>query len=1005
MNTLICRPLALPSAAVTDDSEVLATAVPSQADVDGVAIPQPHGRGSAEGDAWLAAWAKSGRDPQNYQSFTHWLPLHEHLADTAAVAELLVDRWVAPLVITRIADAIGGQADDVRRLVKWLAAVHDVGKVSPAFAVQVPVLADAMRPRGLVARAQLAHDPERSMARHEYVGQLATRDWLINGLGIDGGVAKQLSSVVGAHHGLPPSISQLAAIKQRSDLSGDVTWIHSREQVLSWATDLIGGPDVLRKCASKPLDRPTQALLSAIVILADWIASNAEYFPLEPIHSAKDSPRHPDPRRTAGRAATGWAQLDLPERWQPELIADAATAFATRFERPAAAIRPVQRAAVEAARAAQHPGLLVIEAPMGEGKTEAALLAAEVMAERSGANGVFVALPTRATSDAMFARVLDWMERLPGLPAVVSSTLAHGTAALNDDYRDLLRNETLRGIGDEAAAADSADEAIIAHRWLRGRKKGPLAQFVIGTVDQVLFAALRSRHLMLRHLALAGKVVIIDEVHAYDVYMSRYLDRALEWLGSYGTPVVLLSATLPAVRRGELVVAYEHGRASGALTLPDTGAGPAAQAPASAADAPPTDPFAYPVIIAPGAKSRPVATSRDPQRVELQLLDDNHDALVALLRERLADGGCAVVIRNTVRRVLKTADDLANEFGEHRVTVNHSRFLACDRARIDRELLRRFGPPGEGTDRPEPPEWHIVVASQVVEQSLDVDFDLMITDLAPVDLVLQRIGRLHRHRRKRPTPVARPRCVLVGVEDWKAAPVRAVRGSRIVYGEHQLLRAAALLGERDSITVPADIATLVQMAYGDGEIGRASWRSAMREARDKDLRDAERRRDRAGTFLLSRPGAPTAVLDGWVHAGVGEADGSPQGAAQVRDGAETIEALVVQRDRDGGLLTPKWIGRGGGIQIPTDLAVPHWLARVIAACALRLPLELSFGRVGDDLIAALERNRYDGFQQSSLLSGQLVLVLDDDRRAEIRQGAAQFDLVYDPKRGLRHEAV
>jgi CRISPR-associated endonuclease/helicase Cas3 len=155
----------------------------------------------------------------------------------------------------------------------------------------------------------------------------------------------------------------------------------------------------------------------------------------------------------------------------------------------------VQLAAIEAARTQERPGMMIVEAPMGEGKTEAALMAAEVLAARSGADGCFVALPTRATSDAMFSRVLEWMRCVPGLASRTSVMLAHGTASLNDEYRGLLWRGRVRHVG------EGEDQAGIAHHWLRGRKKGPLAQFVIGTVDQVLFAGLKSRHLMLPHAA------------------------------------------------------------------------------------------------------------------------------------------------------------------------------------------------------------------------------------------------------------------------------------------------------------------------------------------------------------------------------------------------------------------------------------------------------------------------------------------------------------------------
>lgn len=624
---------------------------------------------------------------------------------------------------------------------------------------------------------------------------------------------------------------------------------------------------------------------------------------------------------------------------------------------------------------------------MGEGKTEAALLAAEALAHQSGAGGCFVALPTQATSDAMFGRVLQWLRALPtdGSVEPASVHLAHGKSALNDTYTGLFRRGSPSSVGaDEKRDREHVDGAIVAHRWLSGRKKGVLASFVVGTIDQVLFAGLKSRHLALRHLALAGKVVIIDEVHAYDLYMSRYLDRVLQWLAAYGVPVVLLSATLPAGRRAELLVAYESG----------------ADSEAPGVDARTED---YPVVLGTyGAGVHGVAASPRETVVQLDHLPDDLDTLVAYLREHLADGGCAVVVRNTVARVQETADRVAAAFGEDVVTVNHARFLSCDRARIDRALLRRFGTPAAQAARP---VLHIVVASQVVEQSLDVDFDLMITDLAPTDLVLQRMGRLHRHERLRPKGVRRARCALVGVEDWAAEPVRAISTSNRIYSREALLRSAVLLRPqvRQTVVLPADISPLVQVAYGGGLLGPAAWQSAMGQASEAARMHAAQQSEKAQAYLLGQA-TVSGSLVGWLSAGVGDADDTVRGAAQVRDGDESLEVLVVQADADGGLLVPAWID-GGGQQIPLDSAVPVAQARTLAACTLRLPFALSHGGVIVDVIAALERNQFTSFQLSPLLKGELVLVLDADRNAVVQQGRAQFRLTYDLQRGLLHEQL
>jgi CRISPR-associated endonuclease/helicase Cas3 len=663
-------------------------------------------------DLWWSVWAKSWPFPP--QEVEQWLPLHQHLDDAGGVAGLLFDYWVPAPVAERIAVEVGGSRS-ARDLLVWLAAVHDVGKVSPAFAVQVKRLRDRMADHGFRVDPRLADGEVRSRVNHALVGHVAVVDWLV-GKDVRPDEAVRLASVVGSHHGVTPEWSRLDEVAEQVAYSGDGEWVRVRESVLERAADRFW-PDFPGVSAAG-LTTPSLVLLTALVIVADWIASNAEFFPLW----AFDEIGGPDEVRSERRLKDGWSRLGLPARWVAPEPGEVGETFSARFRMPASVVRDVQVGAVDAARAMRGSGLLILEAPMGVGKTEAALLAAEVLAHDSGAHGVFVALPTQATTDAMFGRVRSWLNRVPGGATLA---LAHGKAHLNDEYRGLIRQG--RQFNTECGA--------VAHDWLRGRKKAGLASFVVGTIDQVLFAGLKSRHVMLRHLALAGKVVIIDEVHAYDVFMSRYLHRVLAWLGAYRVPVIVLSATLPDARRAELLRAYDAG-----AVVPDGHPG-------------------YPVITATNLAPRtfPLPDRRVP--VVVDRLDDDLETLSAYLREHLRDGGCAVVVRNTVSRVQETAAHLAGEF---EVTINHARFLACDRAAKDRDLLRRFGPPDDNAQRP---VRHVVVATQVVEQSLDIDFDLMVTDLAPTDLVLQRLGRVHRHHR--PHRTGQARCAVTGV-DWTA---------------------------------------------------------------------------------------------------------------------------------------------------------------------------------------------------------------------------------------------
>jgi CRISPR-associated endonuclease/helicase Cas3 len=932
------------------------------------------GEGSSElSPAARSVWAKTGRNELGVVDES--MPLWRHLDDTAAVASKLWDEWVPPSVRREIAKSVDGDEKRARRLVVWLAGIHDVGKATPAFAVQFPDGLHRMAAQGLVSIVS-AKDPERRTLRHELAGHICLRRWLTAGYGWRGPEADQIAIVVGGHHGVAPDSRQIQAGAKRPDLLGDGVWGAVQDEYLDRQALSYLEPGDLD--APMMLSRPVQVLLTGLVIVADWIASNQDLFPCTSYSS------------TADRVERAWRAVALPRPWEFEATtADAGTLLRERFGRTEPA-RPLQVAALELASTTTDPGLIVIEAPMGEGKTEAALMAAEVLAARSGAGGCFVALPTQATTDAMFTRVRSWMNALPG-DQPQSVFLAHGKASLNDEYRGLLQGRRPTSIAldhDEDAGNHSRTQATgwapvqavsaVVHQWLTGRKKGVLASFVVGTIDQLLFLALKSRHLALRHLAFAGKVVVLDEVHAYDVYMSCYLDRALHWLGAYGVPVVLLSATLPKARREAMIAAYQSGRSVRAgRELPD----------------PDVDVASYPVVTATDGDevvrraTEPAARATD---VDLELLLDDEDRLRTLgdrLAAELADGGCALVVHNTVGRVQDTGRYLTDRFGADKVTVTHARFLAVDRAANDRALLRQFGPPGADVARP---PWHVVVGSQVIEQSLDVDFDLLVTDLAPVDLVLQRMGRLHRHARgngqdRRPPGLRRARCLLTGLSFADDGPVLD-RGSAVVYEPYPLMRSAAVLlphlWDRVPVALPGDIAPLVQRAYGDDEVAPEGWRPAVARARLAAAERAARRREAAQDFQLGESAGRGAIL-GWVQAGVGEVEDGPQGEAQVRDGEMSLEVLVVVRAADG-LSIPPWVEPGGGELLAEHLAIEPRQARLLAACALRLPASLTRNpQLLDRVIEELERDFVGAWQQAPLVAGQLVLVLDPDGRREL----------------------
>jgi CRISPR-associated endonuclease/helicase Cas3 len=942
-------------------------------------------------------WAKSHTDPSQGLVLTGWLPLHQHLDDTAAIAGHLWDEWVPRSVKTMLSATFGGDLA-ARSLLVWLAGVHDVGKASPAFAVQVPLLASIMEDAGLPIDPRIAGSEERRSTRHELVSFLAIRDWLLETHRFGRAQASLIASVAAAHHGRPPTDQNIVDAEPLEHLVGDRAWRGVRREFLARADAWHAESGAIDSWRTADIQQPALVILSALVIIADWLASSDE-FPLAPIGA--------QPIETASdRATRAWAYLRFPRPWQahPEST-DAATLLAERFALPPGATpHPTQAAMVEQALRVPRPELLILEAEMGSGKTEAALLAAEILAARFGMSGIFVGLPTQATTDAMFSRLLKWTERL-GLDAPSTVYLARGKSQLNPEFGRLTA-AAFRSIDREDAGHAPSDSLLIAHRWFSEPRRGPLSTFVAGTVDQALFAGLRSRYVMLRHLAFASKVVIIDEAHAYDEYMEQFLTRILEWLGAYGAPVILLSATLPSGRRREFLEAYDRGRDALRAVVDDTDMPRGERKARREAEeqrheqryARIRGDVGYPLITVTDAAGAPrvarPAAAGPARRVEITRLDDEPAALVSLLHGALREGGNVAVIRNTVRRAQETASVLRDELTDIPVSLAHSRFLGLDRARKDRELLGLYGRAGAR------PSTSVVVATQVLEQSLDVDFDLIVTDIAPIDLLLQRSGRLHRHReRERPGPLRAARLVITGA-DAATVPPEPDRGTLHVYDRAVLLRTLGVLENRSSFLVPDEIPQLVEAVYDPRlTVVPDAWQSALAAAEKvRDERERERVR-RAGSFALGRIRSTSVSLLGWITAPDADPELTPPGRATVRDGEETLEVIVVQRGADGIVRTPAWLAEGAGIQLPDNEAPNGALARTLLGCALRLPAGMCHGNALDRHIAELERRfEFPTWQASHALRGELALVLDEDGRGILNE----FDLQYSPDDGLSY---
>ncbi|MFC6987131.1 CRISPR-associated helicase Cas3' [Streptomyces cirratus] len=664
------------------------------------------------------------------------------------------------------------------------------------------------------------------------------------------------------------------------------------------------------------------------------------------------------------------------------------------------------------------PGLLVVEAPMGEGKTKAALAAAEVLAARFGLDGVFVAMPTQATSDPMYEQVLSWVRSFdPELESEVG--LLHGKRRFNPRWRGIWEGSAVDGsdgctgdVGDEYGAIDEDDEfGMVAPccgvadrdgppRWFLGSKRGLLTGFAVGTVDHLLYAATRTRHVMLRFAGLAGKVVIVDEVHAADVYMRQFLEEALRWLGQAGVPVVLLSATLPPQQRQSLVDAYISG-ATGRADVSEVVPVPAGY---------PCVTAAYAVDERPVVETSTRATApwRAAFPMELAWLPDVtvDGAVVAdAARQAVAGGGVALVIVNQVERAQRIYRTLLDRGFDGEVHLLHGRLCTAHRAERTERCLQRLGP-GAGGGRP---ARMVVVATQLAEQSFDVDADVLITDLAPVDLLLQRIGRLHRHEgTRRPAAVCCPRVMVSGVAASPGGGPVFLPASKLIYGEWPLLRAAALVveaagpltcegddaseaaevrggpherGRRRGWSIPAQVPDLVARAYGDAEACPAAWADRVRVARETYLEEQEKRAAAAQEFVLTRPrewAAPT--LAGLHCGGAYGVRAEEELDAVVRDGERSVEVVLVRR-LPGGYAALD----GSRLGVHGEAVQDDVVDRVLGG-SVRLPARLT--RDAEKDLAALP-----GWSAHPWLRYSSALVLEQDGWASLGEYRVGYDEV------------
>lgn len=750
--------------------------------------------------SYFRYWGKA-RPAENVTAPFHLLPYH--CLDVAAVGVVYLRRNAS--LRRLLMDALGVKSEQA--LSGWLAfwlALHDLGKFSEAFQSQRPDLFQQLRGR--------TPDPDKPYGgvRHDSLGMLTwrerlrtlaceegwfgtdTADW---GEGID-----WWALAVTGHHGEPPRI---LSTRWR-------TWFHPKED---WAAisefvtalrELLlvdGAADVPSASDADLFERVGQYLswwVAGVTVLADWLGSNTDYFPY------RSDCEGPSDLSDYWAFAQECAEHALSESGVLPQDSVSELAFSELFPAIVTA-SPLQRWADEL-ELPSGPQIYLLEDVTGAGKTEAAVMLAHRLMAAGAADGFFVGLPTMATANAMYQRIADVYSRLFSGNACL--TLAHGNRNLVESFA-----ASVVTAGPEESDSAQSDETASARcsAWLADHnKRALLAAAGVGTIDQALLAVLHSKHQSLRLLGLFRKVLIVDEVHACDPYMQTVLESLLEFHALAGGSAILLSATLPTTMKRRLIGAFAAGRRQ---ETPEVTTGDFPLVTSWQSDTPMT------------CVQQAIATRDDVRRqLAVRYVSDEEEAIRGI-SDALAAGKCVCWMRNTVADAMAAYTHFRGLLPAEKIILFHARFCLDDRLRVEEAILHHFGK----ASAPELRGGRLVIATQVAEQSLDADWDFVVTDLAPIDRVIQRAGRLQRHPRDsegRRLPDQRARdqrgtpCIWVFGPVWDEKPgphwfKDAFPKSAAVYPHHGRLWLTARRLREGGISMPEDSRSLIEGVFGD----------------------------------------------------------------------------------------------------------------------------------------------------------------------------------------------
>lgn len=752
-----------------------------------------------ENKLYFKYWGKA-----DHESQYHLLPYH--CLDVAAVAnELLLQH---PFVLGKLSRLMDLTEEDTRLWLVFILGIHDLGKFAESFQqLRTDLRTQAL---GHVQPEKVNYD-----LRHDSLGYLIwfdkrqglSRYYQENGFVLSP-PSKQLDNVVKklfpvwfapvmGHHGFPPETkNRVKEYFQKEDMENTQLFVDD------WLALVDPNFKSILSCSddNKWIKKQKEAswLIAGLAVLCDWLGSNSDDFKFEKepisLESYWTKKALPQARKAINKAGL-----------LPSHIKKACTIgkIFTYIKEPT----PLQKKCTELTMP-DEPQLFILEDVTGSGKTEAALMLAYRLMEKNLAQGFFVGLPTMATANAMLERMARVYRNFYTDNSQPNVVLSHSARHLSKLFQSAFLDYNKKS--KETYTSKDETISIQCNRWLADhRKKSLLADIGIGTIDQALLSILPVRHQSLRLYGLANKVLILDEIHAYDAYTGSLLKTLLEFHAALRGSVILLSATLSKQQRQSFVNAFNKGLGKQNLEVANT---------------------SFPLLTQISAqieKEYSVQTRRTVQREVGVIFIHRQEDVINRIIQAVKQGQCVCWIRNTVPdareafTLLSGLDELSNGH----VHLFHSRYSLGDRLDIEQLCLNLFGQQSTSDKR----KGQVLIATQVIEQSLDLDFDIMISDLAPIDLLIQRAGRLKRHIRDKAGSlipdgdqdergqvelnVYAPEYTDKPESDWYQS---VFPKANYVYPDTGLLwLTCQILDKKGGWTMPEDARELIEFVYGE----------------------------------------------------------------------------------------------------------------------------------------------------------------------------------------------